>query len=435
MRLSRALLFCASLAVTVTASATAETHGFTFSRDQAGAWSCAKNAAVVAAPADRLAVNAEIRGAAAPANPSIQLRGPGVSSPQSFTSTDQRRWNADLPLSSITRGQDLIVEATLDNQTVTCGDRIQVSSTAPQNLPGADPHQRFDGDALVWWSTNAKTKLQELRETMNYPPETVFLPHLPSGAPAPSPHESAPETALLQVVALVPAGQPATSYEVTVQNCPDRDPFRIQGDLSSIGQLMSAGQQFVVVPVGEAFRCGEGRVVYTVRPIVQGAPAREDTFRLRPVYRLATTFSYGFDFTRTPSFSLDSDRKIIRRDDEAGTGLLAGFTWFPWGVDFEDMKAYNYWLNPVILFDTKAPGENFVLGNAFTPRGGLSIVVGAAIHKVTRLEGIGEGETLTGEGDIPTRKEWDRDGIGWYVSVALDQHVFGKLRNVFKKDS
>lgn len=414
-------------------AAQAGTYTFSFTSDVQGTWTC-QGGRDQDAPAGSVVINAEIRGAAPPADARVQVQGPGLRPPTPRDlSLSAGRGSLTIAEADVIPGQGLIVQATLSGQTPSCLEFTPVPINGGQDSQGPTEQERFDGDALVWWAANAKTKLADLRRNMGLQDRTVLLPHLPSGAAAPRTFESAPETALLQVVVIVPTGAGvARSYDVEVKSCPDRDPFRIQGDIATVSGLQA--NEFALILAGVPFQCGQGTATYSVRPVARGAQAKDGTLRLRPVYRLATTFAYGFDFARTDSFSVEN-QKVVRTVDEIGPGLRAGFTWFPWGVDFEDMRWYNYFLNPVAVFDPKAPSENFILGTTITPFGGISLLVGASVHKVTRLRGINVGDDFTGDGDIPTIEDWSEDGIGWYVGLALDEHLFGKLKNVFKTGS
>jgi hypothetical protein len=432
----RIILLWASLSI-ATGAVQAETYQFAFAKDSTNNWACDRatpTGRVSADPLNQVVVNVEVRGSSVPADTTVALVGGGLATPMQLSPSDKTKtkWGLSkpLPVSELIRGKDIHVEATLDTKTIDCNGFTPGQGTP--SIGGASEQQKFDGLALKWWADNGAAALDKLRTNLKYPPNTVFLPHLPSGSAAPNNRESAPETALLQVVVLSPLAGPETTYEVKINNCPDRVPFRIEGNVSTLGQQNSERAiEFQVVPVAKPFQCGEGNLAYSVRPVAEGDQAMDATFRLRPVYHLATTFSYGFDFVKDSTFSVES-MKVVRSKDNIGTGLRVGFTWFPWGVDFEEMRWYNHWINPALLVDTKAPTENFIIGDAITPSGGLSIIIGAAIHKITELRGINAGDSFTGTGDVPTRKAWSRDGIGWYVGVALDDNVFGKLKNAFK---
>jgi hypothetical protein len=152
------------------------------------------------------------------------------------------------------------------------------------------------------------------------------------------------------------------------------------------------------------------------------------SWRIRPIYHLAATFAPGFDLSKPKTYAV-LDKKIIENQDTVGLLVDIGFTWFPWGVDYENMRWWNQCVNPFLLFKASAITEGFKIGTAITPTGGISLGIGAAINKSTILNGASLGDTLD-KGDPPTRKVWNRDGVGWYFGVLIDDNIFKAVKGL-----
>lgn len=269
--------------------------------------------------------------------------------------------------------------------------------------------------------------------------DTVLQIHYPSGAPSFYYRSSVPEGKTVRVAIIVEAEAPGfVSMELTA--CPARERFRTLGDLKALsaGKALAAGsgkvRRFRLMPLGKPFECGAGDLSYNISVAAKEgdeANVKAHTIRVRPIYHLATTFSWGFDMWKQQSFAVES-AKIAGTRDPLGPSFYVGFTWFPTGVDYEDMKSVNRWLNPVVLFDLSAPKDNFAAGLAFTRTGGLSVVAAVSLHKMTALDkGFTDAAPFTGEGAIPTRPVWNRDSIGLFFGVAADDKVFTALKGVW----
>jgi len=57
------------------------------------------------------------------------------------------------------------------------------------------------------------------------------------------------------------------------------------------------------------------------------------------------------------------------------------------GVDYTDMRKYNYFANPFVAFDAASPLTGFVVGDTITYSGGISFAIGLAVHEGERLRG------------------------------------------------
>lgn len=335
----------------------------------------------------------------------------------------------------------LEVRGEIDGQEVRCPSfRLSLPGTEAEGRPTREAPDLSGWDPGAWTHLKdagvedleaLREALDELRVALDMDEQdSRFLLHLPSGLPAAPFPESVAESDELQVVVILPENG-AVPYEVVVKSCPDTNPFRIEGKIEDVGEFEAAAlPDFALYPVGKPFRCGTGNLLYQVKPL-EAAGGPETELRVRPVYHLATTFAWGFDFTEERSFSV-RDEKIVETVDQAGTGLRVGFTWFPWGVDYEEMRWWNYFINPTAVFEPSDPGKSFVVGTTITPKGGVSILVGASIHKVTELDGFEVGDDFTGDGDVPTRTDWSSDGVDWFVGISMDTKVFTALKDIWK---
>lgn len=298
----------------------------------------------------------------------------------------------------------------------------------PQS-PTVEPEPReLDLEATAWWQAEGRKQLNRLRAKGGFPKGTRFLVHHASGeraAPFPS---SVSERESVQVVVIADAGK-ALGAELVVTTCEDVQSFRVTRPQPARLEAKQA-REWQLVPVGPLLRCGAGTLAYTLR---LSAPERANTVtrvRVRPVHNVAATVVYGFDFVRERSFGV-VDGKVEQREDESGLGLRLGVTWFlPWGVDYEDMKAPNHFANWVVAVDPEAPTERFMTGLALTPTGGLSLVVGVSVHRLTALAGgLKPGSDFTGPGDVPTRRDWSGAGVRPFVGLSLDDNIYTAFKD------
>jgi hypothetical protein len=290
--------------------------------------------------------------------------------------------------------------------------------------------------ALVWWNSDQGRKALaqfEGERGHRFPKLTVFLVHLPTGTAASPFPESVSEDNYLQV--LVIQRPNSLPYLLKVDTCKKPLSFRVLGaadDFKDLIKPQGEGVGFVLLPAGRPFRCGPEEVVYHPEMANSTKPPADTHLRVRPVYQVATTFTYGFDFAKQDNFSVQSS-KIAKTTDYVGPGLRIGFTWFPFGLDPEKMSWRSRLLNPFAVFDPKAPTENFIVGNSFTWRGGLSLAVGAAIHKNTILQGVVVGQEVNADVTVaPTAKQWRDINPGLFVGVALDNTAYKALKDFLK---
>jgi hypothetical protein len=279
----------------------------------------------------------------------------------------------------------------------------------------------LDVETAAWWEQNRAAELEKLRA--GHPSGTQLLVHYENGEPASPFPSSLTERKPIQIAVIVRPGKtPALTLSITA--CEKVVPFRIR-EPPPAGKPQGKGipaPPAAVVSYGPELRCGAGTFSYSLG--VEGA-AMAHSLRVRPVSHLSFTTAYGFDFTRVPSFAVEGG-KVARTSDRAGLGLRLGLTWFPFGIDYEDMHCWNY-VNPVFAFDPTAPTENFLVGGALTPTGGFALLVGANFRRRSVLRGTAVGADVAGT-EVPTTKEWNGNGIGVYVGLSVDDDVFEAIK-------
>lgn len=353
----------------------------------------------------------------------------GTSTKLTQDATDKTLWLATVITS---KPSDIKVQAKVSG----VNGNLPVACGTPIPSPVIQPN-RDDVEAQMWLlGGDGSRALKEFENNKDYPKTTKFLVHLPSGATASPFPESVSEDTFLQAL-VVQCRESAVPYAVQIVKCAKRVEFRVSGTAAdfkapSERKGLELCKERVLLPAGQPFRCAADEAAYIIHPSGSIVQAPETTLRIRPVYQLATTFTYGFDFSHETTFSVE-DEKIAAAEDKIGPGLRIGFTWYPWGLDPEQPGVLNHFLNPFAVFDPKAPTENFIIGTSITRRGGISLAIGAAFHKRTVLKGKAVGDPFTGDGDVPTRKEWkDMANPGLFVGIAMDSNVFKLLGDFFK---
>jgi hypothetical protein len=295
-----------------------------------------------------------------------------------------------------------------------------------------------DRTAANWFASEAGAQAaqelkQQLKTRLNLR-DIELLPHLPSGSLAGPYPASIAETTDLQIVLIVDRNEPSLrALRITDVVCPERDGFRILGNLTAFfgkGQSLLA-PDFALLPVGQLLECGAGLVKYTAQMNVNGTPAGESIVgqvRLRAIYQLAATAAVGFDTARRPTAYPVVDGKISETRTRIGSALYVGFVWYPGGIDYEHVTKANR-LAPFMFFDPAAITDHFMAGAAITAKGRVSVPIGLSVHKFDLPDGTSVGAGFTGEGEVKTRKDWGKKGLGLFVGVSCNVAEFLRVKN------
>lgn len=328
----------------------------------------------------------------------------------------------------------------------------------------------LDAAALRWWKNNAVSERAEaiamMSDTGYGGPlgkrirrgdqrKFVLVVHLPSGAPASPFPSSVREGTIVQVAVLHPkkGAQAKRSYRLDVESCAAVERFRLDLDADAATQPKVQGAlpeeddlKFELLPVGQWMRCGAGPLEYKLTPgSDDGQGFNEQAtsttqLEVRKVYHLAATAIVGFDTTKLPTFGLNEQttmgvttRTVNETSPFAGTRVLLGAQWMIGGVDYEDMRWYNYFANLFVGLDVTKPLDGATFGLALTPTGGASIAVGLSLSKTNRLKnGLQPGATFAGDGDVPVDLNWEEPGVGAFVGLAIDHRIYKALVARFK---
>ena len=313
----------------------------------------------------------------------------------------------------------------------------------PEANPGARGELTEKDLRALAWLHRPETGNKRLRELAGalQASSTQPLVHLPSGAvasiafgaAAPFP-ESVVEDGKLQVLLVVDRTSPDKAI-LDVLDCRQPDRFRILGqEVGTKEALRPEEAPFEIVPIGPILKCGAPQMRYRVGQVPSELAERipETKLRVRPVYQLAATVIWAFDFGKSFSLSTSADHRIVSSGDTVGSSFKVGFVWFPGGLDPENLKKRNFFLNPFLVFDPAAAKDNFATGLAITSGRGVAIAVGVSLSRVTVPKGLSIGDEFKGEGDVPAKKVWNKDSLGLFIGVALDTNAFSKVNGIWK---
>lgn len=366
----------------------------------------------------------------------------------------KKLWAIDAPTAKPVAGSDVKIEGTIAALPVSCSAKHSAAgemSTPPQKPPAEAPppitsrYGALDVKAIDWLGRDdgksGVAAVNDLRQRLARDnPELkaddiVILRHLPSGAPAFPFPSSVSERQLIQIVAVVDR-RSIGSVEVTLTRCERPQRERLKGDFGALAAKPQGSEiepDFTLLPIGPLVACGPDTMAYTVTSIPDAATARPEPagarLEVRPVYHLGATAILGFDQVQKPTFSGKSGT-VTETTDPYGTGLLIGATWYPLGVDYGDMKWWNYVINPFLAVSLDAPRDHFVVGTTLTITGGISLAIGGSFHHIEEPDGTEVGAPFTGDGAVPVRKTWSKAGRGLYIGVALDTKIFTEIKKV-----
>jgi hypothetical protein len=298
----------------------------------------------------------------------------------------------------------------------------------------------LDREAAIWFaSADGAKAASDLRQQIKVQlglNEVALLPHLPSGALAGPYPASVPETTDLLTVVIVDRDEPKLrALRLTDIVCPERDGFRILGDLKGFlpkpRGIAPPQPSFALVPTGQLLECGAGQMKYTAQMHIDGAAAGDPVpaqVRLRAIYQLAATAAVGFDTARPPTAYPVAGGKVTETRTRVGSELYVGFVWYPTGIDYERVTNANR-IAPFMLFDPEALKDHFIVGAAITAKGRISVPVGLSVHSFDVPDGTSVGASFSGEGVVKTRKEWGKKGLGLFVGVSFNVAEFLRVKN------
>jgi hypothetical protein len=406
---------------------------------------------------DTTTLKVSVKGVGAPSDTKMSVKYTGGDGKEGDTAlalsgdgATKQTWTASVALKDLDVSKDVWVEGTVETDNPKGPTWKLVPAAAP---PAAPPQSlllsELDVEALEWWHADGRSGAERAK----LPKDGTSIVHLPSGTPAsliPSDLREPARVAVFVMVAKDERQRPRT--DLNLQSCPGVVPFRTTGDVKDFaGVLQGKAIDFLLVPLGAQLKCGAGTLAYNIvitsvpKGAQAGAPEPSKgsasqpeatttsvSIRIRPVYHLLVSGFYGFDGAKEPSFSA-TNGKIAKQEDSFGLGFGLGFVWAPFGVDYENMQWYNYFLNPYIAFSTNHPADNIYVGLASTVTGGISLALGASFHHITTLSGVKEGDAFSGPGQIPTSKSWSKDGVGFYIGLALDKNVLGLVKGFLGK--
>lgn len=442
-RMRFSLLSLAAAAV-IPASASADTFSFTLAKAN-DAWTCTPQRRETAEPiAVAVAVRGKLADAAVKLTATVDwasgepLKGALV---KSTLPGDEDVWRLTHD-STETKARRVTIAGTIEGKTIDkCTAEGAAAAESPRPPVSGSKMTEQDFAAADWLATHdyefdllrAQIARENPKRSLAH---IVFLPHLPSGAKAPSYPTSISERDLAQVVMVMDANTvSASAVDWSLTRCESIPLYRVYGSIEGLGSPQSAvaakaTPRFTLRRIGHPMSCGADALSYSITVSASGGTAGDpiaSTVPVRPVYHLGATGVFGFDATLTRTFVV-RDGKIDDQPDRVGSGLLVGATYFVNGVDFGDMRWYNYVANPFVVVSLEAPKERFVVGTALTERGGISLALGLAVNHVSKLaSGYSVGQAFTGQGDIPLDKEWK---YGFYIGVAVDDKLLASFRKL-----
>lgn len=348
---------------------------------------------------------------------------------------------ASLTLSSTEADGLISAKGKANGTDVPCAAFKAATATPPANPTAGKPADlSLDREAASWFaSTDGATAVNVLKQQIKTRldvKEIELLPHLPSGALAgPYPASIAETTDLVTVVIVDLNERKLRTLRITDVVCPERDGFRILGDLKAFigqGQARSTDERkFALLPTGQLLECGAGYMKYTAQMHVDGIAAGDPIpaqVRLRAIYQLAATAAVGFDTTRPPTAYPVVDGKVTETRTRIGTELYVGFVWYPTGIDYERVTRANR-IAPFVLFDPEALKDHFVVGGAITAKGRISIPIGLSVHRFDVPDGTSVGASFSGDGAVKTRKDFGKKGLGLFVGVSFNVAEFLRVKN------
>ena len=233
----------------------------------------------------------------------------------------------------------------------------------------------------------------------------------------------------------------AARMEITA--CPDRNPYRVNGDFAAAKKIISAESaapsEYVVQPMGR-INCGAGQVSLHVGVVSNQDPQKElagtdHTLTLGSVFWGTVGIGFGFDFTKSGALSAEpvtGGSVIVRNDDLLGPKVTPMFLWHPFGLDPQHASVFGVLVSPTLGLDLDAITTSFFVGDSICWNG-LCLCAAAHIRKTDQLKRSSglmvNGMFDTTTGDLPVEKRWSSSdgGIGFFAGVVLDVNTAAKI--------
>jgi hypothetical protein len=182
-------------------------------------------------------------------------------------------------------------------------------------------------------------------------------------------------------------------------------------------------------------------VVTPSGPVTVDERTTSERLRINPKHHIAAVVAVGWDFAKETQYfkgdstpddpNDDADTIIDSREVSEGATLYVGAQWMVGGVDYHNMRWWNYWANLFVAVNAVAPLDDFAIGLALTPTGGISLAVGPTFHKRTWLDdGFTDGQIFNDDGNIPTNRRWQGPVVGAFLGLTIDSNVFKALKAV-----
>jgi len=344
---------------------------------------------------------------------------------------------ASLQLANLKADSTLTAKGKVAGADVSCAE-FKLASQDSGTTPPADTS--LDQAARIWFVSEAgqaaEASLQAGLSTRLMVKRLALLSHLPSGAPAAPFPASLPENVDLQIALIVDKTETKLrNPRVAVESCPEREGLRILGNLAGVtgaGQsnALRTAPEFTLLPIGQMLQCGAGDAKYTMQMQIDGTNAGEPTtvqLKLRPIYQLAATGTWGFDSANTQAWSA-VDGKVAKSESRLGSQVYFGFIWYPTGIDYDHVTRANR-AAPFLFFDPTAPKDHLIAGFAITAKGRISIPIGISAHRIpVPKNGLTENSPFTGDGDVPVEPDWRKEGLGFFMGVAFNVADFARVK-------
>src|SRR5581483_7394360 len=254
----------------------------------------------------------------------------------------------------------------------------------------------------------------------------------------------------LELIVLGPTDAQVTFEIVTCEAVPGLRILGSYADAAKIGTVPISGLRTVtaelrIVPyVHKQFVQCAGTLVYKVTVKRQGQPDITTTMSVvfDPVYRLAWGAGLVFDFVRPISYSLKprpaatgtgSETFVAQSRDYGGVRpiILLGLHYC--GANPLDWTWCDRIPTPFIAIDPSRIDQGFMVGANFQPFSGVGIVGGLSVYKSEVINSgamVTPNQVWTAPGDLPKHSEFNSDGIGGFVGIAVTSDVLGKLLSV-----